>query len=67
MLTKANLNRKFIQKFSNFSSINTTIKIGSLTCVVGQVGCGKSSLLNAVLGELEKKQGHLYLQVYVNS
>lgn len=37
--------------------INVTIPDGSLIAVVGQVGCGKSSLLSALLGEMEKKDG----------
>ncbi|KAM3916374.1 multidrug resistance-associated protein 1-like isoform 2-T3 [Leptodactylus fuscus] len=37
--------------------INLTIPDGALIAVVGQVGCGKSSLLSALLGEMEKKEG----------
>ncbi|XP_056392341.1 multidrug resistance-associated protein 1 isoform X2 [Hyla sarda] len=37
--------------------INATFPDGSLIAVVGQVGCGKSSLLSALLGEMEKKEG----------
>lgn len=33
--------------------ITCRIKSGSLTCVIGEVGCGKSSLLSAMLGEME--------------
>ena len=29
--------------------------------IVGQVGCGKSSLLSAVLGEVHRKAGHVTL------
>ena len=29
----------------------------SLTAVVGAVGCGKSSLISAILGDLEKEKG----------
>uniref|UniRef100_A0A8C1FU47 ABC-type glutathione-S-conjugate transporter n=2 Tax=Cyprinus carpio TaxID=7962 RepID=A0A8C1FU47_CYPCA len=32
---------------------------GSLVAVVGHVGSGKSSLLSAMLGEMEKKSGHV--------
>ncbi|KAJ6656004.1 hypothetical protein lerEdw1_004589 [Lerista edwardsae] len=33
-----------------------------LVAVVGQVGCGKSSLLSALLGEMDKREGHVSLQ-----
>ncbi|NWH60925.1 MRP1 protein, partial [Geococcyx californianus] len=38
-------------------SIELTVPQGSLVAVVGQVGAGKSSLLSALLGELEKIGG----------
>ncbi|XP_073399008.1 multidrug resistance-associated protein 1 [Dendrobates tinctorius] len=41
----------------SLKEINVTIPDGSLIAVVGQVGCGKSSLLSALLGEMEKKEG----------
>lgn len=31
--------------------------------VVGQVGCGKSSLLSALLAEMDKVEGHVALKV----
>lgn len=34
------------------SHINLTCKQGTLTAVVGRVGCGKSSLVSSILGEL---------------
>ncbi|EEC08021.1 sulfonylurea receptor, putative, partial [Ixodes scapularis] len=34
-----------------------SVKKGSLVAVVGPVGCGKSALLNAILGSLEKVSG----------
>ncbi|KAM6197294.1 ATP-binding cassette sub-family C member 6 [Sarcoramphus papa] len=37
--------------------IDLTVPRGSLLAVVGQVGAGKSSLLSALLGELEKTDG----------
>lgn len=37
--------------------INLDISSGSLTAVVGRIGQGKSSLLNAIMGEMYKKQG----------
>ena len=39
------------------SDVNLNIKKGSLTAVVGAVGCGKSSLISAILGEMEKESG----------
>jgi len=35
--------------------INLKVAKGSLTAIVGTVGCGKSSLLSSILGELDKK------------
>lgn len=37
--------------------INMEVPRGSLSAVVGPVGCGKSSLISALLGEMEKKSG----------
>ncbi|XP_069503215.1 multidrug resistance-associated protein 1 isoform X1 [Ambystoma mexicanum] len=42
---------------ASLKEINVTIPEGSLIAVVGQVGCGKSSLLSALLGEMEKIDG----------
>lgn len=33
---------------------------GELTMIVGQVGCGKSSLLLAMLGEMQTIDGRVY-------
>lgn len=38
-------------------NINISVKKGSLTAVVGPVGAGKSSLISALLGEMEKNRG----------
>uniref|UniRef100_A0A8C6WQX4 ABC-type glutathione-S-conjugate transporter n=1 Tax=Neogobius melanostomus TaxID=47308 RepID=A0A8C6WQX4_9GOBI len=38
-------------------SINMMVPQGSLLAVVGHVGCGKSSLISALLGEMEKTEG----------
>ncbi|GAB0092997.1 hypothetical protein DMENIID0001_080490 [Sergentomyia squamirostris] len=38
-------------------NINMKISKGCLTAIVGPIGCGKSSLMSALLGEMEKKQG----------
>jgi len=46
-----------------YFSINFTVPEGSLVAVVGQVGCGKSSLLSALLGEMDKKEGYVVVKV----
>uniref|UniRef100_A0A7N8YLG0 ATP-binding cassette, sub-family C (CFTR/MRP), member 3 n=1 Tax=Mastacembelus armatus TaxID=205130 RepID=A0A7N8YLG0_9TELE len=40
-------------------SINMMVPQGSLLAVVGHVGCGKSSLISALLGEMEKVEGDI--------
>ncbi|XP_055778219.1 ATP-binding cassette sub-family C member 8-like isoform X2 [Salvelinus fontinalis] len=39
------------------SNINIKVPFGQLTMIVGQVGCGKSSLLLAALGEMQRVSG----------
>ncbi|KAF9909398.1 hypothetical protein BX616_011195 [Lobosporangium transversale] len=39
------------------TNINLTISRGDLTAVVGRVGQGKTSLLNAIIGDMYKRQG----------
>ncbi|ANB15991.1 ATP-binding cassette glutathione S-conjugate transporter YCF1 [Sugiyamaella lignohabitans] len=41
------------------ANINFSAKKGELACVVGRVGAGKSSLLQAILGDLYKAEGHV--------
>ncbi|KAF7245603.1 ATP-binding cassette sub-family C member 9 [Varanus komodoensis] len=41
------------------SSIDIRIPQGQLTMIVGQVGCGKSSLLLGILGEMQKVSGNV--------
>jgi len=41
--------------------IDITISPGQLCIVVGKVGCGKSSFLSAILGELKKETGQVSL------
>ena len=43
--------------------LNLQVKPGQLVAVVGQVGAGKSSLIQALLGEMEKHGGHVALKV----
>uniref|UniRef100_A0A7N8XXJ0 ATP-binding cassette, sub-family C (CFTR/MRP), member 9 n=1 Tax=Mastacembelus armatus TaxID=205130 RepID=A0A7N8XXJ0_9TELE len=45
---------------STLSDINIRIPTGQLTMIVGQVGCGKSSLLLAMLGEMQTIEGSVY-------
>ncbi|XP_076856191.1 ATP-binding cassette sub-family C member 3 isoform X1 [Brachyhypopomus gauderio] len=40
-------------------NINVLVPQGSLLAVVGHVGCGKSSLVSALLGEMEKLEGQV--------
>ena len=47
-------------------SINLNIKPGQLVAVVGHVGAGKSSLISALLGEMEKMTGRVSVKV-INS
>ena len=46
-------------------SLNLHIRPGQLVAVVGQVGAGKSSLISALLGEVEKVEGTVTLRVSV--
>uniref|UniRef100_A0A8B9LMH7 ATP-binding cassette, sub-family C (CFTR/MRP), member 8b n=1 Tax=Astyanax mexicanus TaxID=7994 RepID=A0A8B9LMH7_ASTMX len=41
------------------TNIDIQVPFGQLTMIVGQVGCGKSSLLLAALGEMQKISGRL--------
>lgn len=43
-------------------NINLDIRQGTLVAIVGQVGTGKSSLLSALLGEMEKLDGKVFVQ-----
>ena len=36
----------------NLKSINISIKKGEFVTIIGEVGSGKSSLLNAILGDM---------------
>lgn len=42
--------------------VNLEVKPGELVAVVGSVGCGKSSLLNAILGEVRELAGRTEVQ-----
>ncbi|XP_008579703.1 PREDICTED: ATP-binding cassette sub-family C member 9 [Galeopterus variegatus] len=45
---------------ATLSNINIQIPTGQLTMIVGQVGCGKSSLLLAILGEMQTLEGKVH-------
>uniref|UniRef100_A0A915LA63 ABC transporter domain-containing protein n=1 Tax=Romanomermis culicivorax TaxID=13658 RepID=A0A915LA63_ROMCU len=42
---------------STLSGVNLNVEPGQLIAVVGPVGCGKSSMLSAILGEMNKSEG----------
>lgn len=42
---------------TTLKNINMKVKKGNLTAIVGSVGCGKTSLVSALLGEMEKLNG----------
>ncbi|XP_051774742.1 ATP-binding cassette sub-family C member 3 isoform X3 [Erpetoichthys calabaricus] len=44
------------------NNINLLVPGGSLVAVVGHVGCGKSSLISALLGEMEKLEGKVAIK-----
>ncbi len=46
-------------------SINIRIKKGELAAIVGEVGAGKSSLLSALLGDMEKLDGRVNILVRI--
>uniref|UniRef100_A0A7N8WZM8 ATP-binding cassette, sub-family C (CFTR/MRP), member 9 n=1 Tax=Mastacembelus armatus TaxID=205130 RepID=A0A7N8WZM8_9TELE len=52
---------------STLSDINIRIPTGQLTMIVGQVGCGKSSLLLAMLGEMQTIEGSLNYSLFLTS
>ncbi|XP_073932002.1 ATP-binding cassette sub-family C member 9 isoform X7 [Castor canadensis] len=45
---------------ATLSNIDIRIPTGQLTMIVGQVGCGKSSLLLAILGEMQTLEGTVH-------
>ena len=52
----------FIYLFIYFS-IDLSVKGGELVAVVGPVGAGKSSLISALLGEMDKLNGQVVMKV----
>ncbi|KAJ6666237.1 hypothetical protein lerEdw1_000509 [Lerista edwardsae] len=45
---------------ATLSNIDIRIPSGQMTMIVGQVGCGKSSLLLAILGEMQNLEGKVH-------
>ncbi|XP_036912753.1 ATP-binding cassette sub-family C member 3 isoform X4 [Sturnira hondurensis] len=43
-------------------SLDIQVPKGALVAMVGPVGCGKSSLVSALLGEMEKLEGKVYVK-----
>lgn len=62
---RANLTKIEFLRNVNIFSINVEIEKGKLVAIVGHVGSGKSSLLSALLGETEKLQGNVKLNVNI--
>ena len=52
---------------TSLSRINMQVDTGKLVAVVGQVGSGKSSLVSAMLGEMEVRDGTVKVNVSVFS
>ena len=52
-----NSDNSFVEQKPTLDEINFQIKKGTLVAVIGQIGCGKSSLLSALLGEMQKLSG----------
>ena len=53
----------FYYNLHSMNSINITANEGQLVAVVGHVGAGKSSLIGALLGEMNKLQGRVKIKV----
>ncbi len=43
------------------NNIDVDFNHGQLTAIVGSVGCGKSSLISALLGEMDKRAGRVVM------
>lgn len=46
---------------SLLTNVNLEVKAGDFVVIHGTVGCGKSSLCSALLGEMEKRRGTVYV------
>ena len=63
MHTHTHARRHILTHLLSFLSMNLKVKPGQLVAIVGQVGAGKSSLLSAILGEMERVQGSVSVRV----
>ncbi|KAI7816898.1 P-loop containing nucleoside triphosphate hydrolase protein [Gamsiella multidivaricata] len=50
-----------VQERFKLKNISADFPVGKLSLIVGPTGSGKSALLLALLGELERLEGHMYL------
>lgn len=50
------------QEGNVLENINLSARKGELTCIVGRVGAGKSSLLQSILGDLWKEHGEVVVR-----
>ena len=57
------LYNRLIIYYGVFFSIQLSVPTGSLVAVVGQVGSGKSSLISALLGDMEVREGTVNVKV----
>ena len=56
------LNNDAIVRYT-FCSINVSVPDGKLVAIVGSVGSGKSSLVSAILGDIEVLYGDTHVRV----
>ncbi|KAK3704049.1 hypothetical protein RRG08_049006 [Elysia crispata] len=52
----------WVEESNTLKNINMYVEEGSLVAVVGAVGSGKSSLLSAILGEMDKSSGTVFVR-----
>ena len=49
-----------------FSNFNLQLRRGEIACISGSSGCGKTSLLNAILGFTPLKEGRITAVSYTH-
>lgn len=54
--------QRYVSRGTVLSNINLRFERGTLNAIVGYVGMGKSSLLHAILGEMRKSDGQVFLE-----
>ena len=52
-LLDKNIESKTFEQFLTLKNLDLSIKQGEFVCIIGDVGSGKSSLLNAIIGDLQ--------------